>query len=113
MAAGIATLEVYKEQGIFENANNLTSHFETLLHSLQGLPHVIDIRNIGLMGAVEVMPIPGFPTARSMDIFDRAFEKGLLIFKLYIYIYIHIIIVCIHVYSKDSIYTDIRIIYSI
>lgn len=71
MAAGIATLEVYKEQGIFENAAALEPYFEQLLHSLKGLPHVVDIRNIGLMGAVEVTPIAGFPVARSMVIIRR------------------------------------------
>lgn len=68
MAAGIATLEVYQEQAIFENAAVLEPYFEQLLHSLKGLPHVVDIRNIGLMGAVEVAPIAGFPVARSMVI---------------------------------------------
>lgn len=71
MAAGIATLEVYKEQAIFENAAALEPYFEQLLHSLKGLPHVVDIRNIGLMGAVEMTPIAGFPVARSMVIIRR------------------------------------------
>lgn len=71
MAAGIATLEVYKEQAIFENAAALEPYFEQLLHSLKGLPHVVDIRNIGLMGAVEMTPIAGFPVARSMVIIPR------------------------------------------
>ena len=79
MAAGIATLEVYKEQKLFENADNLAPYWEAGLHSLKGLPHVIDIRNVGLMGAVEVTPVPGLVTKRATDIFDRCFNKGLLV----------------------------------
>lgn len=79
MAAGIATLEVYEEQQIFQRANELAPYFENGLHSLKGLPNVIDIRNYGLMGAVEIAPIPGHPIKRIMDIYNRAFKKGLFI----------------------------------
>lgn len=79
MAAGIASLEVFKEQKIFENADALAPYWEQQLHTLKGLPHVVDIRNVGLMGAVEVAPASGaVPSARSQDIFDRAFNKGVL-----------------------------------
>ena len=78
MAAGIATLDVYKEQKIFENADAMAAHWEAGLHSLKGLPHIVDIRNIGLMGAVEFAPVPGpIPGLRCKDVFDRCFEKGL------------------------------------
>jgi beta-alanine--pyruvate transaminase len=78
MAAGIATLEVYKEQKIFENAARLAPLWEKKLHSLRDFPHVVDIRNVGLMGAVEVTPAPGaFPALRCKDVFDRCFFKGL------------------------------------
>jgi beta-alanine--pyruvate transaminase len=80
MAAGIASLEVFKEQKIFENADSLQMYWQEKVHSLKGLPHVIDIRNIGLMGAVEVAPASGpVASARAQDIFDRAFEKGVLL----------------------------------
>ena len=79
MAAGLATLEVYEEQGLFENAETLAPYWEAGLHSLKGLPNVIDIRNYGLMGAVEVTPIAGLPAKRALDIFDRCWEKGLFI----------------------------------
>lgn len=76
MAAGIATLEVYQEEGLFERANDLAPYFQEGIHSLKGLPNVIDIRNVGLMGAIELAPIPGNPSKRGSDIYDRAFEKG-------------------------------------
>ena len=79
MAAGLATLEVYEEQQLFQKANDNSLYFENILHELKSLPNVIDIRNIGLMGAVEFEPIPGHPTKRAIDIFERCFEKGMLI----------------------------------
>jgi len=78
-AAGIATLETYKEEGLFERAADLAPYWEEALHSLKGLPHVIDIRNMGLIGAVELEPIPGEPTKRAFTAFLRAFEKGIMI----------------------------------
>jgi beta-alanine--pyruvate transaminase len=79
MAAGIATLEIYKEQDLFQRADDLAPYFEDALHSLKGLPHVIDIRNCGLMGAVELSPVLNFPTKRAGDIFSRCFEKGVFV----------------------------------
>ncbi len=79
MAAGIANLEVIKEQQLFEKAAALSPYFQEALHSLKGLPHVIDIRNIGLMGAVELEPSSDVANRRSFDIFDRCFEKGVFL----------------------------------
>ncbi|HVW93123.1 MAG TPA: aminotransferase class III-fold pyridoxal phosphate-dependent enzyme, partial [Devosia sp.] len=52
---------------------------EEALHSLKGLPNVIDIRNIGLVGAIELQPIAGQPTKRAFSAFLKAFENGVLI----------------------------------
>ncbi len=79
MAAGIATMEVFKEQEIFERANAMAPYWQEAIHSLKGLPHIVDIRNCGLMGAVEVEPSSGNPNRRSLDIFDRCFEKGVFL----------------------------------
>ncbi|WP_062209699.1 aspartate aminotransferase family protein [Aureimonas sp. AU12] len=78
-AAGLATLETYKEEGLFERAKALEPVFADALHSLKGEPHVIDIRTIGLIGAVELEPIPGKPTARAFAAFLDAFDHNLLI----------------------------------
>ena len=78
-AAGLATLQTYREDGLFENAAMLASYWEDALHSLKGLPHVIDIRNMGLIGAIELTPIEGAPTKRAFDAFLQCYEKGLLI----------------------------------
>ena len=79
VAAALATQKVYREEGLFERAGELAPYWEEAVHSLKGLPHVVDIRNIGLVGAVEFEPIPGKPTARAYDVFLRAYEKGALV----------------------------------
>jgi len=78
-AAGLATLETYKEDGLFENARDLAGYWEDALHGLKGLPHVIDIRNEGLIGAVELSPIEGAPTKRAFQAFLDAYDAGILI----------------------------------
>ncbi|MEO0912783.1 MAG: aminotransferase class III-fold pyridoxal phosphate-dependent enzyme, partial [Pseudomonadota bacterium] len=78
-AAGLATLETYREEGLFERARDLAPYWEEALHGLKGLPHVIDIRNDGLIGAVELEPIAGQPTRRAFQAFLDAYEAGVLI----------------------------------
>ena len=78
-ACGIATLEVYKEEGLFDRARELEGYWQEAIHSLKDHPHVIDIRNMGLIGAVELEGIPGEPTKRAFSAFLKAYEKGILI----------------------------------
>ena len=78
-SAGIAKLDTYKEDGLFENARDLAGYWEDALHGLKGLPHVIDIRNEGLIGAVELSPIEGAPTKRAFQAFLDAYDAGILI----------------------------------
>jgi beta-alanine--pyruvate transaminase len=78
-AAGIATLETYREEALFERAAAIAPYWEEALHSLKGLPHVIDIRNMGLIGAVELDPIAGEPTKRAFSAFLTAYDRGILI----------------------------------
>ena len=78
-AAALATLDCYKEDALFERANEIAPYWENALHSLNGEPHVIDLRNLGLIGAIELEPIPGKPTARAFDAFLKCYEKGLMI----------------------------------
>ncbi len=77
-AAGLATLDVFKEQGLFERAAELAPYWEDALHSLRGARHVIDIRNLGLIGGIEMEPRPGKPTARALEAFRACFDAGLL-----------------------------------
>ena len=78
-AAGLAALDVYKEEGLFERAKELDSYWADAVHSMQGLPNVIDTRNLGLIAGIELEPIAGKPTKRAFDIFLKCYEKGALI----------------------------------
>ncbi len=77
-AAGLATLDIYRDEGLFERAAALEPYFEAAVHSLKGLPHVIDIRSIGLMAGIEMAPRPGKAGARGSEVFMRAFDDGVL-----------------------------------
>ena len=78
-AAGMATLDVYQEEGLFERARELSPYFEDGLHSLRGARNVLDVRNLGLMGNVELEPIKTRPWARGYDVFMRCYENGVLV----------------------------------
>lgn len=78
-AAGIATLEIYEEEGLLTRAAGLAKKWEDALHSLKGSPHVADIRNLGLVGAIELTPRDGAPGTRAYDVFVDCFKKGLLV----------------------------------
>lgn len=78
-AAALATLDTYEEEGLLTRASEISSYWEDALHALKGLPHVIDIRNLGLIGAIELEPIEGAPTKRAFQAFLKAYEKGVLI----------------------------------
>lgn len=78
-AAALGALDTYEEEGLFQKGQELGQYWEDALHSLKGLPHVIDIRNIGLIGAIELEPIAGEPTKRAFSCFLEAYERNLLI----------------------------------
>ncbi len=78
-AAACATLDLYADEGLFEKAIELESYWADAIHSLRGARHVIDCRNVGLIGGIELEPRPGAPTKRAMEAFHRAFDTGLLI----------------------------------
>ncbi|NVK20184.1 MAG: aspartate aminotransferase family protein [Methylocystaceae bacterium] len=75
-AAGLATLETYREEGLFERANDLAPYWEHALHQLKDEKNVIDIRNIGLVGAIELEPMAG---KRGYDAMVEAYKQGLMI----------------------------------
>ena len=78
-AAAIATQDLFKAEGLFQRVAELAPYWEQGAHSLKGLPHVIDVRNIGLVVGIELEPIPGKPTARATQAFLQAYQKGVLI----------------------------------
>ncbi|WP_018181989.1 aspartate aminotransferase family protein [Kaistia granuli] len=78
-AAALATLDVYEEEGLMTRVADISQYWEDGLHSLKGLPNVIDIRNIGLIGAIELEPIAGSPTKRAFQAFLKAYESNLMV----------------------------------
>jgi beta-alanine--pyruvate transaminase len=78
-AAGLATLDTYADEGLLTRAAELQGYFAEALHSLKGLPNVIDVRNIGLVGGIELSPRPNAPTQRAFDVFLDCYQAGVLI----------------------------------
>ena len=78
-AAALATLEVFAEERLLERAKAIQPYWEDAVHSLKGLPNVIDIRTIGLVAGIELAPRPGAPGARAYAAFKKAFADGVLI----------------------------------
>jgi len=78
-AAALASLDVFKEEKLFDRAAELAPYFQDAVHSLAELPHVADVRNLGLVAGIELESIPGKPTSRAFDVFLRCLEKGVLI----------------------------------
>jgi beta-alanine--pyruvate transaminase len=76
-AAGIATLDIYKSEGLLTRGASLSDYWRDSLHALKDLPNVIDIRNCGLMGAVELAPRKDAPAARGYDVMVDCFNRGL------------------------------------
>jgi beta-alanine--pyruvate transaminase len=78
-AAALGALDTYAEEGLFNRANELGAYFEDGVHSLRGLPNVIDCRNLQLIGAVELAPRPGAPGARGLEVHNRAWDRGVFV----------------------------------
>jgi beta-alanine--pyruvate transaminase len=78
-AAALGTLDTYRDEGLLTRGAELADYWADALHSLKGEPHVIDIRNIGLVGAIELQALPGSPAKRGFEAFVRAFERGALV----------------------------------
>ncbi|HTJ91768.1 MAG TPA: aspartate aminotransferase family protein [Pararobbsia sp.] len=78
-AAAVAAMDVYEKDNLFERAAQMSPHFEKAIHALRDAPNVIDVRNLGLVGGVELKPRDGKPGARGFDVFVKCFEKGVLV----------------------------------
>lgn len=78
-AAGLASMAVYGEEGLIDRAGQMSPVFEDAVHSLKGAPHVIDIRNLGMMAAIELEPRTNEPTIRALEVFRHCFDNGVLV----------------------------------
>ncbi len=78
-AAGLATLAIYERDGLLTRAKTMARYWEDAAHAMRGMPHVIDVRNYGLILGLELQSIPGKVGARAQDVFLKCFERGLLV----------------------------------
>jgi beta-alanine--pyruvate transaminase len=78
-AAAMATLDVYDAEGLFQRAGELAPYWEDAAHGLGDVPNVIDVRNLGLVAAVELEPREGRPGSRGFDAFLACFAEGVLV----------------------------------
>ncbi|MGH1358762.1 MAG: aspartate aminotransferase family protein [Burkholderiaceae bacterium] len=79
-AAALATLDVYRDENLLEKASGpLGQEFEDRLHALANKPHVVDCRNQGFIGAIELAPRDGKPGVRAFDVFERCWEEGVFV----------------------------------
>jgi beta-alanine--pyruvate transaminase len=78
-AAGLATLGLYQRENLLTRAKSLSQYWEDAAHALRALPHVVDIRNYGLILGLELGSIPGKVGARAFEVFVKCFERGVLV----------------------------------
>ncbi len=78
-AAGLAALDVYADDALFERAGALSPRWQDAAHALRGLPHVIDVRAMGLVAAIELAPMDDGPGKRAFAAFLECFARGLLV----------------------------------
>ena len=78
-AAAEASLDTFEEEELFKRSQELAPYFEQAIHSLREMPHVIDIRNMGLVAGIELESKPGKPSERAFRTFLKCYDKGVLI----------------------------------
>ena len=78
-AAALATLDFYQSEGLFQRSACIAPIWENAIHTLHGLPNVVDIRNLGLLGAIEIAPDPAAPGGRATSVFQHCYDNGVLV----------------------------------
>jgi beta-alanine--pyruvate transaminase len=78
-AAGLATLDLYESEGLFDRAASLESYWADAVHGLRGSPHVIDLRSLGIVAGIELEPRPNAPGARGFETFLKCFDAGVMV----------------------------------
>ncbi len=78
-AAGLATLALYESDALFARAAALAPVLERAVHAVRGAAHVIDVRNIGMVGAIELASRDGAVGARAGAVFMECYRRGILI----------------------------------
>ena len=104
VAAGIATLNLYKDEGLFEKARANEKAFADAMMSLKGLPNVADIRPIGLLCGIDLDPIPGKPGLRGYNAIERMYHEH----DLYVRVTMDTICVSPPLIANESNFAEIR-----
>ncbi|MBO0742459.1 MAG: aminotransferase class III-fold pyridoxal phosphate-dependent enzyme, partial [Hyphomicrobiaceae bacterium] len=102
--AGLATLDIYKDEGLFERAKGLEATFADAMMSLKDEPGVADIRTVGLLSGIDLDPIPGKPGLRGAEATERMFHD----FDIYVRVALDTLIVAPPLVASDADLNDIR-----
>jgi beta-alanine--pyruvate transaminase len=78
-AAALATLDLYQEEQLFERAAASSPLFEQAAHLLDDAPHVVDVRNMGLVAGIELASRTGAPGQRGHEVFVKCWERGVMV----------------------------------
>ena len=78
-AAGLATLDIYRSEGLLTRGAGLAAHWQKTMHALRGLPNVADIRTIGLVAGIELASRGDAVGARGYEVMVDCFNRGLMI----------------------------------
>jgi beta-alanine--pyruvate transaminase len=81
-AAALATLDVYRDERLFERARGLEAMWADAVMTLKGLPNVVDLRTLGLVGAIDLASKPDAVGARGYEAMERAFHDAGLMFRI-------------------------------
>jgi beta-alanine--pyruvate transaminase len=81
-AAGLATLDIYRDEGLFERAKKMEKVLEDAVHTLKGAPLIADIRNVGMAAGIEIESDPKAPGRRGLEAVTRAFEEQNLVIRV-------------------------------
>lgn len=81
-AAGLATLDLYVEEDLFARAAKLEPIWADAVHTLKGLPNVLDIRTVGLTAAIDLAGKPDAPGKRAFEAMDHAFHSFDLLVRI-------------------------------
>ena len=103
-AAGLATLDIYKDEGLFERAKKLEPVFADAMMSLKGMPNVADIRTVGLMAGIDLDPLPGKPGVRGYEAIERMYHD----FNIYVRVTMDTLIVAPPLVCTDGDIAEIR-----
>jgi beta-alanine--pyruvate transaminase len=81
-AAGLATLDLYRDEKLFERARKLEPHFADAAMTLKNLPGVLDIRTVGLTAGIDLAPRAGSPGLRAYEAMDLGFRDEAVLFRI-------------------------------